>query len=292
MNYTIIINPTAGRGISLSKIEYIKNKIEIEGHTANLEITKYEGHAKLLVKEVMSEETIIIVAGGDGTIRECIIGLMQCARKNPIAILPIGTGNDFARTLGIDLNMENALKIILMDRRQKIHFGQSSDDEFINVISTGFDAAIVKTRNKLKKIIKGPLSYLISTLLTLVVYKAKVYQIEIDGVKTQGEFFLIAVANGKYYGGGMKVAPHASPNNEKLDICMIKKINKWRLLTLLPTIYSGKHIETPYVDYLSCDKIKISCGQEKILVNIDGELVNRNNLHVSKNKDFICEVLV
>ncbi|MCK8060858.1 MULTISPECIES: diacylglycerol kinase family protein [unclassified Fusibacter] len=283
MNITIVINPTAGKGLSIFKIDSIENFIIEHGHSVTIVKTEYEGHAKNIVEEYIDCSDIIVVAGGDGTLREGVLGMIARKSKVPMGILPTGTGNDFARTLGIPLDLNEALEVLLKGSKTKVHFGKVNEDIFVNVVSTGFDASIVNTREKIKRFVKGPLSYLVSTIITLVKYQAKEYVLMIDGKKHVGTYFLVAAANGRYYGGGMKVAPKASPKNKQLDICLVKKIGKLKLLYLLPTIYSGKHIETPYVEYFSCDTLSIEIIDGSVLINIDGELKYVNLFNISKN---------
>jgi len=213
----------------------------------------------------------IVSVGGDGTLFETINGMAN--KKVNLGIIAGGTGNDFIRSVEIPTDIYEALEIIKNGKIKDIDLGMVNGKYFINVVSFGIDGEIVRITDKIKKYIKGSAAYLSATLKSLVVYKAKSMLIEIDGVKYHREAYLVAVGNGKYFGGGMKVLPNAEIDDELLDICIVKKMSKVKLIALFPSIFSGKHISIKGVEYFKGKKVSIKSIKDKIIVNADGNLI-------------------
>lgn len=280
---TILINRTAGKGIKQEKIDALISFFNGKSLEYRIFCSEFKGHIKLLSSELAKSSTKVLVVGGDGTIQEAIEGLISSNWPCPLAIIPAGTGNDFAKSLKIPLDFYEALSLALSLNEKKYYLGICNGKYFANVVSTGIDAAIVRNRLALKKILFGPLSYLISTIFTLMIYKPREYLIETDSSHYQGSFYLIAAGNGNFYGNGMNITPVGSPESELLNLVIVRKTNRFRLLLLLPTIYTGKHVYSSYAESTLTSYIKITFLSGEQLVNYDGELEKSNMVTISKS---------
>lgn len=288
---TIIINATAGKGLGKEKIEILIQVLKEHRLEYRLHYSEYHGHVKILAAEYASCSTKIITLGGDGTIQEAIEGLISVDWPCPLAIIPTGTGNDFAKTLKIPLDYTNALHLALSGNEKLYYLGICNSKYFANVVSTGIDAEIVKNRLLLKKVLYGPLSYLISSILTILIYKPREYMIVTDFASYKGSYYLIAVGNGNFYGNGMNVTPEGSPSSKMLNLVLVRKTNRFRLLTLLPTIYTGKHILSPYAESILTSSVKITCLTGEQLINSDGELEKGIIIDICKTNNKLAHIV-
>lgn len=281
----ILINPVAGPGLKDHRVETITAYFQEKNVPHQVFISSSPGDITRYIEASVQENETLVIAGGDGTLQEAFLGLYQSNKKNPIVILPVGTGNDLVRSLDHSLDLQEALAHFEHPSPKEMFTGLCNDHLFINVVSTGLDAAIVKTRESIKKWFKGPSSYLISTIITLLFYRPRVYEITTEQTTFSGAFYLVAVGNGQYYGGGMKITPKASVYKNQLDVCIIEKKNRFRMLMLLPTIYSGRHVTYDFVKHFQCERLSIKM-KETCLVNYDGELIKESSLDICKNKTF------
>lgn len=145
----------------------------------------------------------IVAVGGDGTVNEVALGILEYG-KGTLGILPSGTGNDLARTLNIPQEPEKAIDYMSTGKEKDIDVGIVNDKFFFNIASIGFDSEVAKTNEKVKVKFRSGLSYILSLFITLLKFKNMKVEIEIDDYVTNCEILLIAVGNGKYYGGGVK----------------------------------------------------------------------------------------
>lgn len=275
MNILFIINPAAGKNKSDNVIPLIKKAIEKKGGVRyKIEVTKASGDAINISKKGLQDGYNTIVAvGGDGTINEVAEGILS-EGYGKLGIIPVGTGNDLARSLGLPKEVHKAIDIVLNNKSEEIDVGRIGQKFFLNVGSIGFDSEIVKASEKVKKYFKGNTAYLLSLFITLIKYRNKRVTIEMDDNTLEEEILLIAIGNGKYYGGGMKICPLAELNDKKFDICVIKKISKLKLFFIFKSVFKGNHLKyNKYVKLYKSSKIRIN-SKDKIYLNIDGELFN------------------
>lgn len=270
MKGLFIINPVAGKGRGKKTAKHIERFMKEKAMSYDIRFTRCKGDGEVIAKDAIQKGyTKIIAAGGDGTIYETANGMV--GSHGVLGIIPCGTGNDLAKSLGISENIEKALNIIFEGYERSIDCGRANGRLFLNVASVGFDAEIVKETEMIKKYIKGPSAYVMGVFKTLLHFHDKEVWIDIDGVEMKKNIMLIAVANGRCYGGGMKIAPEARIDDGYFDICIVNKISKGKLLRLFPTIFSGKHLLVDEVELLRGKSIKIE-SREKLILNMDGDI--------------------
>jgi diacylglycerol kinase (ATP) len=210
----------------------------------------------------------VIVIGGDGMVHLAVQEL--ALSKTPLALVPAGTGNDFARTLGLNLEkpLEN-LKVALLRSPEAVDLGVVNDRFFAEILSTGFDSIVNERANSFKRI-KGRMKYNIAILLVLSTFKPKTYRFRIDGITFESKAMLIAVSNGQSYGGGMRITPDASINDAQFDVMILGPVSRFEFLRVFPKVFTGKHVSHPAVKILKGKEVDIDSDA---IAYADGERI-------------------
>lgn len=273
MDHLFIVNPAAGKGKSLDYIPVIEKAFQARpGDSYIIEKTLYPGHAVEIVKKYVQEKKYIVWSvGGDGTMNEVLNGI--AGSSSSLAIIPCGSGNDFVKSLPEYKDRENIVDSLLKGKETRIDLGKVGDRFYINISSLGFDAKVVYKTNIIKKIpfITGMLAYTLGVITCIISPGKNKVKILIDDTELYEEILLIAVANGRYYGGGMQPAPLADIRDGILNICLIKKVTRLRMLKFLPLFIKGAHSSIREVSFYEGKKITV-IPDGKIPFNIDGEV--------------------
>ena len=261
--WLLLINPKSGNGRGNKVGKLVKQEFKALG-IQYLDISadsaqQSQENLKRKLRENQKFEGLFLI-GGDGTVNLAVQELV--GSDLGLALIPAGTGNDFARTLNLKLkNPEQLIKHYLSSRPSLIDVGKVGEKYFVDVLSTGFDSMVNERANAMKRI-KGRAKYNISILLVLSTFKPKNYRFSIDGFSFESKAMLIAVSNGICYGGGMKVTPDAKIDDGLFDILILSPVSKLEFLKVFPKVFSGKHITHPAV--------RISRGRS---VEIDSDAV-------------------
>lgn len=258
----MVLNPTSGRGrgAAFSK--------ELAGYRI-LE-TRGPGHATELAQLAVEEgHEVIAAAGGDGTLSEVMRGILGSSAS--LAVLPVGTGNDFARHLGIGTDIPAALSLLKHGEPQTIDVGMLNGTPFLNVVSCGFDAVVGERINRGYGWAKGTLAYILAVFQSLATYQAAPLVVTVDGTRHEFKAMLCAVANASSYGGGMRIAPEASLSDGLLDVVILGEISKLEFLRQFPKVFKGSHITHPAVTVLRGREVAIHSERELPILN-DGDL--------------------
>lgn len=265
-----IYNPYSGENTIISDIDKIimihqKFGYEIVPFRISMECDVTEA-----LKEIDESYKYILIAGGDGTVDNVVNHIRQLNINIPIAILPTGTANDFAKFIGMPQDVESACEQILTSSVKEVDLGKINDKYFINVASTGlFTDVSQKTDVNLKNTI-GKLAYYVKGLEQLPNFRS----LDIDVKSQHGEFkggmYLMLVFNGQT-AGNLKFAYKAEIDDGMLDVIIIKAGVLKDMITLFIKMMKGEHLEdTPGLVYFKTDKIEIEC-HEDIVTDIDGE---------------------
>ena len=224
----------------------------------------------------------LIIYGGDGSVNAMAHALAGSGVE--LGILPSGTGNDFARALGIPTDIRQALDILQSAVSRPVDLGQCNGQYFINVAGIGFDAEVVSNARRFKRFASSrKAAYFLSVFYTLLRMKSYRATIFFDGENegVERRLLLGAVGNGRYIGGGMCVAPKAEIDDGMLDVCLVKKIGRLHFLRLFPLFIRGDHIaHTDVVEYRRVRSIAIHFEQ-KLPLQMDGELCSATKLEAS-----------
>ncbi len=280
MRYSFIININSGRGNQKKDFLIVKEMLP-EGDTIKFyETASINQMEKILAKEKELSD-VLIFAGGDGTFRAALSYCYKYKIKLPIGLIPAGSGNDFVRSLNISNDLEKNMKAIIAGNTQIVYPIQLNDSVYFNVASVGLDAEIVNKQKVYKKYISGSMSYMASTIENLVTFKPHEVELYIDGEKINNKYSLIAMASGKYYGGGMNIAPNADLHSEYINVMCLKENNKLKWPYYLTKMIKGKHLKLKGVDEFNCKSLIIKSKRE-IKINLDGDLTMGNYIKVKK----------
>jgi diacylglycerol kinase (ATP) len=231
------------------------------------------GHARDLARYAVARGVERVLAvGGDGTVSEVAAGLVGSGAA--LAIVPTGTGNDFARGIGIPAQPELALRLALNGTPRTMDLGCLGIDgverTFVNVAGCGFDAEVVRRLECVPQRGAGSLVYLAGVLRTVLAYAPRPMRIEVDGRVIERRAIGVALANGPRYGGGLRIAPHARVDDGLLDVCVVGALGAARILGLLPFIYLGAHARYPGVEFVRGRSVTV-VGEA--VCQADGELI-------------------
>jgi YegS/Rv2252/BmrU family lipid kinase len=272
MRHLFIINPYAGKGKTSQYIPVIEELCKENSLEYIIEVTKAPGDATEIVRGYTSKEEMRVYSvGGDGTLNEVVNGMW--GSKSSLAVIPSGSGNDFIRNIYDNQNLKEILKDSIVGETAAVDLGKLNGKYFINISSVGLDAEIAYKAIKLKKLpfIPSKFAYLLSIFITIFGYKSRKLKITMDDVEINSETLLIAIANGKFYGGGMKVAPTAEITDGCFDICHVKKVGPFKIIRLFPKLIKGIHGSIKEVSFYKSKNVRIIC-EEEFSVNIDGEV--------------------
>ncbi|NJM69083.1 MAG: lipid kinase [Scytonema sp. RU_4_4] len=240
------------------------------------EDTQQPQHLYEVIIRYQHEVDIVIVGGGDGTLNAAVDALVET--QLPLGILPLGTANDLARTLGIPNSLPEACKIIANNQVRRIDLGWVNGKHFFNVASCGLSVKITQRLTKQVKRRWGILAYAIAALQ--VIWKSRPFSAEIciNGTSITSKTVQIAVGNGRYYGGGMTVVHDATIDDQRLDLYSVEIQHWWQIIPLLPAIRRGRHIFSRGVRNVSGQEIKIHTRKPRP-INTDGEITTYTPAH-------------
>ncbi len=271
MKLLFIVNPVAGKGKTRDAIPYIRKFCKEHGFECTIIETSKPGEAPQIVKDNCKGYSVVIAVGGDGTVLEVTNGL--AGTNVPLGVIPLGSGNDFARAVSIPAGLENidkSLQIIASKPARLVDLASFNGHVFLNIASIGFDAEIIRDLHRIKKFVKGKAAYLLSVFIKFLTYKPKDIELKLDNTKIKTKAFLTAICNGNSYGGGMLVNPNGSITDGLLDVILIKPVPRYKIPLLLSKFIKGEHLSLPFVSSYQCRDVQIT-SPEALAVNVDGE---------------------
>jgi len=273
----LFLNPTAGRGRAGRRqariVELLqRDNVQVEVHNSNA-VGDLENQ---VMKHVDSGADRIVVAGGDGSVHEAVNGIMRSEKPAALGVIPTGTGNDFAKSCDIPLNWEHAVEILahrLDDRRyaKTIDIGKMNDRYFANGAGIGFDAKVTRIARSYRLPI-GDLVYLLAIFRAMVDGIATPrLQITAEDYSWEGPATLASISNGPWIGGMFHIAPMAQNDDGRLDLLIVDPVTRRRIVTLLPKLMSGTHMEQKEIHYRGVTKLSI-VSSEPLASHLDGEV--------------------
>lgn len=276
MKALFIVNPRAGRGAGLKIWQRIGKLIaRYPQFDAVVPVNSAETR-KAAAEAVKARMERVIVVGGDGTLA-AVAGELAWS-DTALGVVPAGTGNDFCRNAGLPRHPESALTIALGIRTQRIDVGQAAGGlHFLNVAGIGFDAEVASAAGAYPAGLGGTLPYLLGALSTLSRYKPVHMDVTVDERRFSGPVALVAVANGRCYGGGMQIAPLAHQEDGTFDVCIAGNVSRLELLNLLRRVYAGAHTCHPKVYMLRGKEVRLQAKPD-IRAHLDGEPLNWSSL--------------
>jgi YegS/Rv2252/BmrU family lipid kinase len=282
--WLVIINPNAGNGKGKKDWDKISDLLKNEALPFDVNFTERKGHAiHFTIEGIAAGYRKIITVGGDGTLNEVVNGVFlnkNCPTTDiSLALIPVGTGNDWGRMFGIPLDYKKAISIIGENKLMlhdvglvSFYYGTEKKERyFINIAGLGFESVVVKRTNYQKdRGHSGKLIYFYNLLMSLISYKNTRAEIIIDGEKISADVFSLNVGNGRYCGGGMRQTPRALPDDGLLDVTIINGMGKFEIMRNLKILYDGTILQHPKIDGYKCKNIKVS-SDSVMYAEADGE---------------------
>ena len=250
-----LVNPASANGSTGKRWPEIAHRAAAAGLEGDALVSERPGHlGELAAEAAAAGAERLVVVGGDGSVHEVANGLDGLASPPELAIVPRGTGWDFVRTFGIPRKVEDAARVALNGDVRDVDLGRvtfrswAGDERralFANVASAGMSGAIAQRANETTKALGAKASYLLATFAVFSRWSAVEMLLTVDGENRSGLMFDIVVANGRYFGGGMKMCPEAEPDDGLFDVVTIGDVTKRDLVTTMPKIYRGTHLPHP-----------------------------------------------
>lgn len=271
----LLLNPQA-RQVNQDSLSKVVGQLQTLGLEILQDFPQSPQDFTPLIERYQDRVDLVIIGGGDGTLNAAIDGLVKTGL--PLGILPLGTANDLARTLNLPLSLLEACQVIAMGHKQYIDLGWVNGKHFFNVASLGLSVNITHKLTREAKRRWGILAYLMTA--TKVILKAKPFVAEIrfgdqcKRVKT----FQIAVGNGRYYGGGMKILHDATIDDQRLDLYSLEIKRWWQFFTVMIAIRTGRHRPELGTRTLSGTEFEVLTSQP-YTINTDGELTVSTPAH-------------
>ncbi|TVR54529.1 MAG: diacylglycerol kinase family lipid kinase [Spirochaetaceae bacterium] len=278
MKISLIVNPNAGRKKGLDAAARVAALLEGAGIECTQFVSTRPGGTREIAESIVpSDWDGIVAVGGDGTLFEVVNGLLAHAESVPVplGLIPVGTGNSFIKDLGIE-SVEDAVARIVARHTRRIDLGLFTSDAgtfwFANLLGVGFVSNVAYRARKYK--IFGALSYVFAVFEELIGLKTTVVTLEIDGRIIECDALFVEICNSRFTGGNMLMAPDALIDDGELDVILVRRVNRRTVLKLLPTIFSGRHVEFPAVEVFRGRSIRLT-SEEPLMLSPDGETFGR-----------------
>jgi diacylglycerol kinase (ATP) len=267
----LIVNPAAGRGGIRGAIPHVRDVFAARGVTAFLETTTAGEEETLAQAAIADGATTIVAVGGDGTCGGIANAILKSGAPCRLALVPSGTGNDFAKTLGIsDHSPEMIADLVLNGRETRIDVGIADGRHFLNSCGFGFDAAVLDASNRVR-FLKGNAVYIYTAITKLFTYRGtRVTARGVSGV-ADGAILMVTVSNGRSLGGAFRIAPTASVLDGKLDVCFFRDAGVVERVQLFAGAMRGTHLGMHAVSSAKIQRLTLTFGVNPAM-EMDGEL--------------------
>ena len=253
--WTALCNPAAGRGRARTRLPRVVEALgavrDGRGLDVEVVVTASADDLEARARDAFARGRGVVACGGDGTV--CALAGIAAEAEGMLALVPVGSGNDFARHLGIPRDDVDAAVALLTGEGEVTHvdLGRATTADgttrwFTTVANTGFDAEANRWANAIDTISGTPL-YVAATLRTLAVYRPQRFRITVDDHTEAVEAWLVAVGNTRTYASGMAITPGASLRDGALDVCVVGPVSRTEFLTTFPKVFSGEHVDHPQV---------------------------------------------
>lgn len=270
--YTLIVNPTAGRGAAAEQLSRIECVLKERGLEYRVERTTAPRDATHIARAAVAGQSEgVIAVGGDGTLYEIVNGMV--GSDVPLFFTPCGTGNDFVRMLGLPKNPVEALRLQLDAPEGRIDVGRMNGICFLNVAGTGFDVDVLRNAEKYKAKYTGLRPYLFGLFDAIRSFRPMTAHVSFDDCPEEElSFSILSIGNGRYIGGGMKAVPDAKPDDGLFDVVTVRPVSKPAIVLLIALYIAGKHLKIGLGKLRRCRKLSIR--RQGMTLNLDGELIS------------------
>ena len=273
----MLVNPTSGKGRGARLVDPIVDRLRAGGLEPEVVIGRDADEAFDRVRErVAAGVDGLVAVGGDGLVNLAV--QVVAGTDVPLGVVPAGSGNDFARALGVSLDDPvAAADLVTGGQTRPVDLGRANGRWFAGVLGSGFDSMVNERANRMSWP-RGRSRYNLAILAELRVFKPIPYVVDVDGEKWETEAMLVAVGNGPSYGGGMRVCPNARLDDGLLDVMVLGPISKPEFLRVFPTVYKGTHVEHRAVSVYQGREVRLTSPD--VTAYADGERVCVLPVHI------------
>lgn len=259
MTLSVIVNPFAGGGRAARELDGVQATLSRLGQEHHIERTRSLEHARELALAAAHAGETAVAFGGDGLIGAVADALRRV--DGVLGVLPGGRGNDFVRGLGIPSSPQAACEVLAHGQIRRLDLGVIGEKTFIGIASCGFDSEANRIANE-TTFVRGRLVYVYGLLRALAGWRPAAFTVTIDGDAPRTvSGYTVAVANSRYYGGGMMLAPDATLHDGMLDVVLILETPKLRFLRKAPAVFTGAHVRLENVELLRGRTIEIAASR-------------------------------
>lgn len=270
LKYFVVANPIAGNGRVGREVNSIRRTMAQCGLEHEIVFTRAPGHATELAGEAARDGwDVVVAAGGDGTMGEVVNGIAGTGRA--LGLLPLGTGNDLARTFGIPLTLDGAVRVLANPLIRCIDLGVDTGTCFAIITSLGFPSDVMYYVNTHHGRLSGQAKIVSAIVSLLPSLRAHAMRVTLDDRVVEGKYVGIFVLNTCYTGGGLKMSPEASTEDGLLDVVLIGELSRLSLMTTVPKAYSGRHLSHPAVSLYRSRQVRVDTA-EPLRKMLDGNV--------------------
>ncbi len=276
LKIAFIVNPFSGMGKHLGIEQAILKYLDRKKFDYRISFTERPHHAKELSEQAISDNCDVIVAvGGDGTVNEVAQPIVGTNRM--LGIIPSGSGNGLARHLNIPIDSEKAIRLLNGLNSKSIDAVEVNNQFFVSIAGVGFDARVAKKYAGQKQ--RGFLKYFQIVFLEYFRYRPRKFTMTVNGKKITRKALFISFANSDQFGYNTTIAPGAKIDDGLIDICIMKKVPLWKIMLVVPLLFTKKINRSPYMEIIRANIVDIR--QKKKTINLDGEPIKMSkHLHI------------
>jgi diacylglycerol kinase (ATP) len=274
MNIKVILNPYANRWGAKRRIPEVRAALDAAGYTYDLVVTAVAGQGIEEARQAADGCDVVVAAGGDSTVNEVVNGLIRAAGSGPtrpLAVLPLGTGNDFTDMNGVPRDLTAAVRLIGAGRVRQIDAGQANDHYFANNCALFMEPLVTIENIKMKRL-SGNIRYVVALLRALRRLKAWQMRLTWDEGTITGPAYLLSVCNGARTGGVFIMAPGAITDDGLLDFVFAPELPMRDVLGILPRLFKGTHVRHPQLIHGRTRQLTVE-SQPGTPMHADGELI-------------------
>jgi diacylglycerol kinase (ATP) len=273
LHLKVIYNPTAGRGKARRWVREVEETLRARGARADCEpSTGADDLVRIAAESSRAGYDRVVVMGGDGTLN---LALREFdLAKGTLALIPTGSGNDFARVVGLPRTIRDACDVVLNGRVREVEVALANNLRYLGVAGLGFDSEVAEFANRNVKFLRGSAVYLYAILRVLPRFTPRRVRIRTENGARDQAIMFAAVGNTRQYGGGIKITPDAVVDDGLLDLCIVHETTRAQLLKTLPLAYTGAHVKSPFVEIGRGRTFHFE-GEQPMAVYADGEPLTR-----------------
>ena len=269
----VVLNPAAGRGAAARALDTVAREFHRQGWAVQVERTDGPGHAvELAARAAGAGATHVVAVGGDGTVHEVANGLLRQGGTAALGVVPFGSGNDFAKLVGVYGHTPvRAVRRLVTARTEAWDAGRVSGEYFVNSMGVGFGPAVIRVRNDMPRL-SGFASYFVPVIRAFATFRPPRLEIQAPGFSETGYMMMVEVCNGTTAGGSYRFAPDAEPSDGRLNVCIVRRLSLPRFLLAVPRVMRGTHGTMREVALFQTREVTMKSLDGPLTLHLDGEL--------------------